>query len=369
METKYKIRNFQIIPYEEGAILKDPLEISKEMFFNRTSLFLLSVISENSDIKEIKTKFFRNTGILLSELEIENFIKELDKNFFFYNERFFQKLKEEERKFINQEFKKIEIDYNAIKEKFWEKIIDVDNKNIKGVIIPHIDINIAFDTYTRVFSYIKNNSRNIFFIFGVPHFFSKENFVIYPKDFKINHKIIKSNKELIEKINKKLNFNIYDSLYSFKKEHSIDFPIIFLSIVKENFSVIPSLVPHIPLEKMKELAENIYESLKEFEERLFFISSIDLSHTGVKFGDLNIIEPEKVDKKYLELLSNLKNEEAFEFLENKNNFTRIDGHYTNFLFLEVLKKFGISKGEILEYKIYREYQTNSLVSYGALIFE
>jgi len=369
MEEKPKLRYFDVIPDRRGFIIKDPLSISNEMLFSRESFLLLSLIDGSNTINDIKMKFLKMTGILLSDIEIMSFIGELDKNFLLYNERFLKKVEEEKNKIKESEFKEIKTHYNISElEKVFNERIEEVHEDIKGMIIPHIDINVALDTYIRAFSYLKNIKEKIIFIFGVPHFWYEIPFSIFPQNFRVNNKIVESDLNLIEKINSSFEYDITEDCFSFKNEHSIDFPVIFISFLEEKKKVITSLVSENQKENLIKIKEKIREAIRDIKNDIFFISSIDLSHVGRKFGDEKNYDPEDVDKAYLEYLVNLKNEEAFNFLDKNENRTRIDGKNTNFLFLGILKELGVQKGRIIDYRKYYESPTDSTVSYSFVVF-
>jgi len=371
MEEKPKLRYFDVIPDRRGFIIKDPLSISKEMLLSRESFLLLSLIDGNNTINDIKMKFLKITGILLSDIEIISFIEKLDENFILYNERFLKKIEEEKNKIKKSEFKEIKnyYDIHELEKVFNERSQEI-REDIKGMIIPHIDIKVALDTYIRAFSYLKNVKEKIIFIFGVPHFWYEIPFSISSKNFKVDNKIIESDFNLIEKINSNFEYDITEDYLSFKNEHSIDFPIILISFLKEKKKVIASLVSENQKENLIKIKEKILKAIKDFKNDIFFISSIDLSHTGKKFGDEKNYDPEEIDKTYLECLVKLKNEEGgFDLLEKNKNKTRIDGKNTNFLFIGILKELGVQKGEIIDYRKYYEKLTDSTVSYSLIVFK
>ena len=366
----FKIRNLEIIPFENKFLIRDSLGISKEMILNRESFILFSMIDGEEKIEDIKSKFLRNTGIILSDFEIINFIKEMDKNYVFLNENFFKKIEEEKIKMMEMPFKEIKFsfDFEKIKNEI-DKIEFNFSYDIKGMIVPHIDINVAFDTYLKSYSYLKKLNKRIFLILGVPHFYSENILSIFPKNYKFLDKIIKVEEEIIKNFKNKFELDIFKDIIAFKNEHSIEFPIIFLSLIKENFYIIPCLVSRSEKENLKKIANIIFECINLFKEEIFLISSVDLSHVGKKFGDENSFDTTEIDLKYIEYLKNLENENAFDFIEKNKNFTKIDGVYTNFLFIEILKLFRIEKGEIVDYKKYYESFTDSIVSYATLIFK
>ncbi|MEO0270428.1 MAG: AmmeMemoRadiSam system protein B [candidate division WOR-3 bacterium] len=370
MEERPKLRYFDVIPDKRGFIVVDPFSISKEMFFSRESFLLLTLIDGKRTISDIKSEFLKMTGIILSNFEIASFINELDRNYLLYNERFFKKINEEKEKMKSLEFKEIKIN-NRLKEltKFLkDKNLEI-TKKIKGMIIPHIDIFVAKETYQKVFAFLKNVREKVIVIFGVPHFWFEIPFSLFPKNFKVEEKIIETDINFLEKIKEKFDYDITSDYFSFKREHSIEFPLIFISFLEEDKKVLAFLVSESNKEKLREIAKKLLEVIKEFEGEFFFISSIDLSHVGKKFGDEKSFDPEEIDIKYIDYLLNLENEKAFDFLEKNENITKIDGKNTNFLFLEILKNLDIKRGTLIDYKKYYEELTDSLVSYSLIVFE
>ncbi len=351
-------------------MIRDPLGISNEMILNRESFLLLSLLDGEEKIENIKSKFLRSTGIILLDAEIINFIKEMERNYIFLDENFYKKIEEEKKKIEEAPFKEINVrfDFERIRKEI-EKIDFKDGEDLKGIIVPHIDMNVALDTYLKSYSFIKNLNKRIFLIFGVPHFYSERIFSVFKKNYRIKEKIIKIEEKIMENLENNFGSQIFNDIISFKNEHSIEFPIIFLSVLRDDFYIVPFLVSKESMDELRKIANGIFNSIEPFINDIFLISSVDLSHVGRKFGDEEIFDVTQIDLKYIEHLKNIENDEAFKFLEERNNFTKIDGIYTNFLFLEVLKFMGVKKGEMIDYKIYHEEITSSIVSYTSIIFK
>ncbi|MEN3044640.1 MAG: AmmeMemoRadiSam system protein B [Candidatus Hydrothermales bacterium] len=369
IEEKPKLRYFDVVPQSKGFILVDPFSISKEMFLSKNSFLLLTLIDGKGTISDIKSKYLKITGIILSDIEIINFINALDQNFLLYNERFLERVKKEKEKIKNENFKEIKYGNNLeeLKESISKKYFEF-TKRIKGVIVPHIDLKAAITTYQKFFSILQSIKEKIIFVFGVPHFWYELPFSIFPKNFMVGEKIVESDLALIEKISKVFDYDITADFFAYKREHSIEFPVLFISFLNENKKVITSLVSESNVKKLKEISKKITEVLKDLKEDIFLISSIDLSHVGRKFGDEKSYDPEEVDKIYIDSILNLENEKAFELLEKNENRTRIDGKNTNFLFLEILKEFNIKKGNLIDYKKHYEELSDSIVTYALMVF-
>ncbi len=132
--------------------------------------------------------------------------------------------------------------------------------------------------------------------------------------------------------------------------------------------VLAMIISYGELEFLKNLAENLLRLVEKELDHTLVISSIDLSHVGQKFGDLKSYDPYLRDREYLELLKDLRVEEAFWLLQKDKNRTRIDGQYTNTVFCHFLRQAGIKGGKVFDYEKYYEGETDSIVSYASAGF-
>ncbi|MCS7245963.1 MAG: AmmeMemoRadiSam system protein B [candidate division WOR-3 bacterium] len=367
---KLRTRHFEFEEIEDGFIVRDPFGFFDDLFFTQYAIILLSLFNGNRTIDEVKTEFFKITNILLSEQEIVDFIKMMDEYYLFYNERFINKVEEERKKLLNLEYKKITLVENItqLKNFIKENLTDETEENLIGLIVPHIDVKIAMDLYLKTYAKIKKTKRRIFFIFGVAHSLHLTPFSIFPRDY-YTDKIVRVNKEILEKIQRQFGYEIDYDVLAYRNEHSVEFPIIFLDSFLEDITIIPSIIAYTnKKDDLKIISERIYKAIEPYKDEIFFISSIDLSHVGKKFGDKFYFDTKEVDLMYIDMLSNLKNDEAFDFLSKCENQTRIDGQFTNYVFLEVLKMIGTSKGKLIDYRNYYESLTDSGVSYCSVGF-
>lgn len=367
---KLRVRHFDFEEFEDGFIVKDPFGLFEDLFFTQHAITLLSLFNGNRTIDEVKTEFFKITNILLSDQEIINFIKMMDEYYLFYNERFINRVEEERRKLLNLEYKKITLVENTtqVKNFIKQNLTDETEENLIGLIVPHIDIKIAMDLYLKTYAKIKNTKRKIFFIFGVAHSLHLTPFSIFPRDYHTD-RLVKVNKEIFKEIQKLFAYEIDYDVLAYRNEHSVEFPIIFLDSFLEDITIIPSIVAYAnKKDDLKIISERIYKAIEPYKDEIFFISSIDLSHVGKKFGDRFYFDTKEVDLMYIDMLSNLKNDEAFDFLKKHDNQTRIDGQFTNYVFLEVLKMLKVSKGKLIDYRNYYESLTDSGVSYCSVGF-
>ncbi len=365
-----RIRYFEVEEFENGFVVRDPFGLFEDLYFTPQALYLISLFDGSRTLDEVKQEFFKATNIVLSDNEIIQFIKKMDDYCLFYNEKFVNRIEEERAKILGLEYKEIKIVDNigAIKNFIKQNLVFESEYNLIGLIVPHIDINIAMETYLRTYSKISKTKRDIFLIFGVAHSIHLTPFSIFPKNY-FTDRVVRVENHVIEKIKDLFGYDVFFDVLSYKNEHSIEYPILFLDSIFDNFYIIPSIVAYSQNKNdMKIIAQRIFEVVKNYKDRIFLISSIDLSHVGKKFGDKVYYKPEEIDLKYIDMLINLRNDEAFEFLNKYDNQTRIDGQFANYVFLEILKMLDVGSGKLFEYKNYYEEQTESGVSYCSIGF-
>jgi len=367
---KLRIRYFEVEEFEDGYRVIDPFGFFEDLFFTKEALYLISLFDGTRTIDQVKLDFFKATNIMLSDSEILNFINQMDSYYLFYNDRFINRFEEERKKILDLEYKPIEMIENIsqVKNFIKQNLTDNFENDIIALIVPHIDLRIAMDTYLKTYSKVKRTNRKIFIIFGVAHSIHLTPFSIFPKNY-FTDRIVNVNKEIIEKIKNLFGYDIHFDVLAYRNEHSVEFPILFIDSLFEEFSIIPSIVAYANnKEDLKTIAYRLYEVIRNYKDDIFLISSIDLSHVGKKFGDEMYHEPKDIDMEYINYILELENDKAFEFLRNSQNKTRIDGQFTNYVFLEILKLLNVKKAQIIEYKNYYEELTDSGVSYCSISF-
>jgi AmmeMemoRadiSam system protein B len=411
---KLKARYLDVKPINLNGqnlfLVSDPYKISNDFIVNPIVVLVLSLLNGNNSLSDIKSTIFRLTGIIPTDDELYNLIKFFEDNLFLLNDKFNKAYKNEIENLRQKGFLRgslMGISYPEDPAKAEEFLFDnnIDNnlnsnnlnideisKQIIALIIPHMDLKVARETYFRAYKLLLNNLvknkidiENIF-IFGVSHYYHKNPISIFPLDFETPFGILKTNKELIEKINNNLKkilgseyFDLFEDMLIYKSEHSIEAQIPYIKLletklyekkvnkVNKELKVIPMIISYGNIELFNKIIDSF---LSEIDiNRTIFISSIDLSHVGKKFGDNNSFDPEKFDKKYIELLSNLDINNLFYF----DNISRIDGIFTNTFLVSILKKisklnnFEISS-KLIDYKKYEEKLTDSIVSYCSIVY-
>jgi AmmeMemoRadiSam system protein B len=406
---KLKARYLDVKPINLNSqnlfLVSDPYKISNDFIVNPIVVLVLSLLNGNNSLSDIKSTIFRLTGIIPTDDELYNLIKFFEDNLFLLNDKFNNAYKNEIENLRKKGFLRgslMGISYPEDPAKAEEFLfnnninndlnIDEISNQIIALIIPHMDLKVARETYFRAYKLLLNNlvknTRDIenVFILGVSHYYHKNPISVFPLDFETPFGILKTNKELIEKINDNLRkilgseyFDLFEDILIYKSEHSIEAQIPYIKLletklyenkvnkINKELKVIPMIISYGNIELFNKIIDSF---LSEIDiNKTIFISSIDLSHVGKKFGDNNSFDPEKFDKKYIELLSNLDINNLFYF----DNISRIDGIFTNTFLVSILKKisklnnFEISS-KLIDYKKYEEKLTDSIVSYCSIVY-
>jgi AmmeMemoRadiSam system protein B len=411
---KLKARYLDVKPINLNGqalfLVSDPYKISNDFIVSPIVVLVLSLLNGNNSLSDIKSTIFRLMGIIPTDYELYNLIKFFEDNLFLLDDKFNKAYKNEienlrKKGFLRGSLMGISYPEDPAKaEEFLfnnniDNNLNINNLNIDEIsnqiialIIPHMDLKVARETYFRAYKLLLNNlvknSRDIenVFILGVSHYYHKNPISIFPLDFETPFGILKTNKELIEKINNNLKeilgseyFDLFEDILIYKSEHSIEAQIPYIKLletklyenkvnkINKELKVIPMIISYGNIELFDKIIDSF---LSEIDiNKTIFISSIDLSHVGKKFGDNNSFDPEKFDKKYIELLSNLDINNLFYF----DNISRIDGIFTNTFLVSVLKKisklnnFEISS-KLIDYKKYEEKLTDSIVSYCSIVY-
>ncbi|MFN3871161.1 MAG: AmmeMemoRadiSam system protein B [Aquificaceae bacterium] len=371
---KPKVRFLDIQALDKNSYLvRDPYGISQGLIVSYPALLLMSLMDGNRNLLDIRADFFKATGYMIKEEEIREFLELLDENLLLDGENFQKALREEKDRLIRQGIRRMshvfEV-YPADPQEAKNFLMGKEKKekrDLLGLMVPHMDIRIAKDTYWEGYGRLKEE-KELVIILGVSHYWHEMPFSALPLSMETPFGILEVRNDLIEKLQSFYNFDITHDILSYRMEHSIEFASLYVKMLYPRAKALALIVSYGDIPFLKELAENLLRVIDKDLKHALIISSVDLSHVGKKFGDMTSFDPFQRDKTYLNLLQNLASDEAFNLLQRDLNFTRIDGQYTNLVFSHMLKKAGVEKGELFDYNQYYERETDSIVSYASMGF-
>ncbi len=367
-----RVRYLEVQPYGDKFLITDPFGVSQPLLITPELLLIMSLLDGSRDPSEVKAEFFKRTGTLLTQEDYEKVVKMLDENYLLLNSRFRSKLESIKKSMLKEGVKKpfhageaYPDDPKKLREFLNSSLERTRKENPIGILVPHMDMRVALSTYGKVYSRVGENPETVL-ILGVSHYFHQTPFSVCPLDLETPLGTLSVDREAIEKLNSMFDYDLFEDILSYQKEHSIEFQAVFVKHLFPEAKVIPAIVSFGNENSLKEIADKLAKAVDR--KKLLVISSVDMSHVGRKFGDSTSYDPSPRDKEYMKLLENLDSEGSFRLLQSDNNRTRIDGQFTNFVFVELLKRLGSSKGKIIDYQIYHEDLTDSKVSYAGMTF-
>lgn len=261
-----------------------------------------------------------------------------------------------------------------------------DDKQVKGVFLPHIDFRTGMDAhicYSAAYNNLKNTDADVYVIFGTSHYSNDDLFMITDKDFETPFGIVETDKELISDLAGELPFDLPLYHLAHREEHSIELQLIQLqhSSNNKNFKILPILTGSyfnfmsdgLSPEKDKKLnnfISTLRNVLDKSGKKVVFLASGDLAHIGRKFGDefdasdeLKALSDE--DSGLMDALSECNPDTFFQLIKEKGDNRKICGLPPAYA---MLKTAMPEKGQSLSYGQWYEKETSSAVSFGTVIF-
>lgn len=367
-----RVRYLDIQPYGDKFLVSDPFGLVEPLLVSWELLLIMSLMDGTRNEEEIKAEFLRKTGNILTHEDYRQVLKILEENYLLLNDSFRSKLNSLKEEMLNRGVRKAfhagqayPADAQKLKEFLSSAIREEEKENLVGILVPHMDMRVAIETYGKVYSKA-GNSPQLVVILGVSHYIHQNPFSVCPLDLETPLGTLETDKEVVEKLKSEFSYDIFEDILSYQKEHSIEFQAVFIKHLFPEAKVLPAIVSYGDKRTLRDIAEKLFKALEGKE--LLIVSSVDMSHVGKKFGDPASYDPYTRDMEYIDLLGKLDAEGSFELLESDNNKTRIDGQFTNFVFLELIKMLGAEKGKPIDYQQFYEEPTDSIVSYAGMSF-
>ncbi len=369
-----RVRYLEVHPQGDRFVLTDPLGVSQAIVVTRELLILMSLMDGTRTREDIKVDFLRITGEILREEDLSKIIDTLDEGLYLLSDRFRKRLEDLKREILKEGVRRpahaggaYPEDREKLRRFLEESLKGEGNERPKGLLVPHMDLRVARDTYGAVYGRVDRSYVKRVLILGVSHYFHETPISACPLDFETPLGKVPVDREALERLRGLFDHDLYSDILSHTKEHSIEFQTLYVKLLFSQARIVPIIVSYGDKDFLRECAVKIVEAIGD-TEGLLVISSVDMSHVGKKFGDPASYDPSSRDREYIDLLCQLRNEEAFDLLLSDDNRTRIDGQFTNFVFVEIMRLLGSKGGEVVDYRVYHEDLTDSKVSYAGIVF-
>ena len=266
-----------------------------------------------------------------------------------------------------------------------ENKVEANNKQeiLRGLVSPHIDFNRGGTSYAVAYREILNKSNaDTFIIFGTTHYAQNNNpFILTRKPFSTPLGTADTDAKILDYLEERCSWDIYDGEIFHRTEHSIEFQVVFLQhILKDRpFKIVPVLCNSFhefinkgtsPFEDKR--VNNFLSELKILLDNLgdsaMIIAGVDLAHVGPKFGDKDQVNEEtlswitKRDSLSMGHTESIDAESFYRSVEEEKDKRKICGLSSIY---SMLKVTDASYGKILDYDNAIEEDTGSVVTFAS----
>jgi len=302
-----KLRSIEAIPVSTSSgqmiYLKDPEGYCiNQVVVSRGAFFIISYFDGKHSIRDIQTEYVRQFGNIILSDKIKELIEQMDNNFLLENENFLNRKKESDEEFKNLDIRfpaSAGSAYSKEKEELHKRIGEILEKGkkielpspLRGLIAPHIDYDRGEKCYGTSYRTLEGRDIDLFMIFGTSHRGGKNFFILTKKDFETPLGRIKTDRDIIQKIQDLCDFDLFEEEILHKQEHSIELQLPFIQYLFKDVEIIPVLCTGYR-EKIKDgkepkdfeefavFVKAIQRVIKESNKKVCFIAGADFSHTG-----------------------------------------------------------------------------------------
>ncbi len=382
---------------EEGSpayCLRDPSGESEEvLFLSEAAIWIVARLDGTRDAGDIQSEICRASGRIVPRETICGLIDRLDEAGFLDSPRFRQRIADERRAFLDSPRRRAAhagSSYDSDPEKLgpWiDRLVRRDEPApqptpARALLSPHIDPRRGSTVYGSAYRSILESPAERFLILGISHGGGSIPFATISKDFETPFGDCRVDRDFIARIGKGLPFDPGSEPILHRREHSIEFQLLFLRRLIDRWDtkrIVPILCcfPWAPEDRTEALPyppdwiDSFTGRLAEQIDRsTLVIAGVDFSHVGRRFGDgedgtARREETERADRAMMERIAGGKADAFRSGIDRERDARRICGYPAILTLLSALP--GMS-GRILDYGQAGEPATGSLVSFGAMAF-
>ena len=316
------LRPVDAVPVEhEGQTLfclNDPAGyVDEQLLLSPGAFFLAANLDGRQDLRDIQGVFARHfRGTLIREEQVLEVVRCLDEHGFLLNERF-----EARRREVEEAFRQQETRVSTLAGKGYPADPDTLRRFLDGfftetggtipaetapgdgappqpcLIVPHIDYPRGGAAYAHGYRSLYGQGRpDTVFVFGVAHAGVPVPFSLTRKHFETPFGLVKTNRELAERLEAACDWDPYAWEYVHRNEHSIELQVVMLAylygtqvqivpILCSAFSEDPEMSHPETIAGVRRFLDACREIAAEPEQRVSVIAGADLAHRGKRFGD------------------------------------------------------------------------------------
>ena len=399
-EERPVVRPLEAIPVRQGervsVLLKDPEGLSEEVLqVSREAFFVIALMDGNHTITDIQAEFARTFGTLIYSDDIKGLVRSLDEHKLLDNENY-----KEWRRSIEEEFVAASRrpamyaggaypadgrDLRRMLDGFFAES-DSKSEDTNGpptaVVAPHISLERGRKSFALAYSALRSiRTPATVFLLGTCHMPMRRPFALTAKTFETPIGETESDAESVGRLKRAVPW-ICEAEFSHRREHSIEFQVLFLRYVFDDAPVriVPILCGSFAEmmhaggapdsdPQVKEALDALGETVRSAENPVI-IASADLSHVGSRFGDrvkvsdefLNWLRGE--DERTLEHVVRGDAEGFWRDIADEGDRRKICGLPPIWTLLKLLPEKA--SGTLLSYEQSPEPEANSVVTFAAV---
>ncbi|MDA0711287.1 MAG: AmmeMemoRadiSam system protein B [bacterium] len=379
--------------------LRDPEGLAAEMAVPSAVYFLMAQMNGSrspTDLLHAFAEQFKGASVSLDE--VSHLIKRLDEALLLDNARSQNQRQNNEVAFrqasvrpaahAGQSYPSDEKALREMIDGFFDKgpgrPSDRREGHLKALIAPHIDFNRGGPCFAYAYKALAESvPPDLFVVLGTGHA-ARRPFVMSRKDFQTPFGTLCADRDTIDRVAEIAPLDVFDDELAHKEEHAIEFQAVFLKYLYPD-----SQIPFVPIlcgsfhemvEKgkapqsepvIRDFVGGLRQVLEASGKRVCFISGVDLSHVGQRFGDAELLDEEmvsgveKVDRALLDRACALDPDGYFDIVIRESDRTRVCGTSSIYTMLQLI---DASRSELLQYDHIVDYETQQMVSFASVAF-
>jgi AmmeMemoRadiSam system protein B len=391
-------RDLEFFPIQQGdqqmILIKDHLGLVREGQGIALQLYqFMTLLDGTKNIRDLQMELMRQRGgILVDSDEVNRLLGKLDEFYLLDSDNFKSAQKKIVDDFAVQKVRPCShcgrsYPHNAseLKKRLdeiltGEQQAQAPDEKIMALVAPHIDLDAGAAVYASAYQMLNDVAPSRVILLGTGHRLMNKLFCLTDKDFETPLGIIKSESNLIQKLQEAGKEVVAGDDFAHRSEHSIEFQIIFLQHLfgSDKFTIIPILcgsilacLPEYQRSTYRKKADPFLQKLKSLiDEETLVLAGVDFSHIGLKFGHdrpADYIENQAMthDRSLLKYLCQMDTDQFWQESINIQDGFNVCGFPALACMLEVLPP---GKGKVLNYYLRHEKPTQSAVSFAAVVF-
>ena len=392
--------------------LKDPLNLARPLGISPAGYFMMSRFDGRHSFVDIQAAYCKQFGTLLLSDELKAFIEMLDQHYYLLSERFLKYQRSVIDEFRRQPTRAPAHVGGVYKEDPAQLKSQLDGfflppkgpglptaekttRAPRAIVAPHIDFHRGGHVYAWAYKTLaESDGADLYILLGTSHCGGENPFILTLKDFDTPLGTVKTDKELVNRLQATCSEDLFADEYLHRGEHSLEFQVVFLKYVAQRraemmgqrerpFKIVPILVASFhsmvlsrTLPEKNSRVGTFLGALQDLVEResrpVCFVAGVDLAHVGRQFGDSEPITDdflkwvESEDRLLVDRLAARDAPGFFNEIAKDQDRRRICGFSPLYSLIHLLDG---SRGNHLHYGQAFTPETGSAVTFTSMIFE